>query len=68
MSRDRKLRVRAAGEHVRVPMEGAPRRYITHAKPVTVTSSPYYRRALRDGDLLQVGKSAPKASKAGGEK
>jgi len=61
----RKVTVTAASADVRVPMEGAPRRYITHEQPVTVTSSPYYRRQIRDGDLVVV---KPKAKKAGGEK
>lgn len=50
----RKLTVRAR-EGMRVPREGAPRRYIDETTPVTVTSSPYYRRQLRDGDLVEVG-------------
>ena len=38
----------------RFPLEGAPRRYITDAKPVEVQASPYYLRALADGDLVEV--------------
>lgn len=59
----KKALVRAARAEVRVPMEGAPRRYITHNAPVSVTLSPYYRRQIKDGDLVVV---EPK--KAGGEK
>ncbi|MGD9610773.1 MAG: DUF2635 domain-containing protein [Desulfovibrionaceae bacterium] len=43
-----------AAPGLRVPLEGAPRRYITDATPVTVPDSAYYRRRLADGDLLQV--------------
>lgn len=39
---------------VQVPREGAARRYITAGETVAVMSSSYYRRQIRDGDLLQV--------------
>lgn len=39
---------------LRVPREGAARRYITDHKTVTVVSSAYYRRQIRDGDLVVV--------------
>lgn len=37
---------------VRVPKEGRPREYITEAQPVEVPDTAYYRRRLRDGDLI----------------
>lgn len=46
-------RVVRAREGVRVPMEGAPRRYITADLPVTVPASPYYLRHLAEGDLVE---------------
>lgn len=61
----KKAQVRAASPAVRVPMEGAPRRYITHAATTTVTMSTYYRRRIKDGDLV-VEPVAP--NKKGGEK
>lgn len=51
------LTVRAR-EGIKVPMEGAPRRYI-QADPVTVPASPYYRRQIRHGDLIEVQAAAP---------
>lgn len=37
---------------VRVPKEGRPREYITEAQAVEVPDTAYYRRRLRDGDLI----------------
>nr|WP_241391875.1 hypothetical protein [Serratia proteamaculans]ULG15978.1 hypothetical protein 591p_00127 [Serratia proteamaculans] len=37
---------------VRVPKEEAPDRYITDDAAVSVAQSAYYRRRLREGDLL----------------
>lgn len=39
---------------VRVPIEGKPREYITEADAVEVPETAYYRRRLRDGDLIIV--------------
>jgi len=47
----RLLRVKAR-PGIRVPRQGAPRRHITDAAAVVVESSAYYRRQLRDGDLV----------------
>ena len=41
-----------AAPGVRVPMEGAPRKYITDSAPVTVTRTAYYIRRLKDKDLI----------------
>ena len=51
-----------AAPDVRVPLEGAPRRYITDAAPVTVPDSAYYRRRLVDGDLLRIPDAAPEVT------
>ncbi|TVO57526.1 DUF2635 domain-containing protein [Denitromonas halophila] len=37
---------------VRVPIEGKPRKYITEAETADVPDTAYYRRRLRDGDLI----------------
>jgi len=37
---------------VRVPMEGKPRKYITEDASVDVPDTAYYRRRLREGDLI----------------
>lgn len=47
-----RVRVRAPVGR-RFPIEGAKRRYITDTTAVEVILTAYYRRALRDGDLLQ---------------
>ena len=39
---------------LRVPREGAPRRHITATRAVRVAASAYYRRQIRDGDLVVV--------------
>ena len=39
---------------VKVPKEGNPRRYIVEGTPIEVPSTPYYRRQLADGDLVEV--------------
>ena len=46
------MKVKAA-PGVRVPMDGAPRKYITDAKEVTVDATPYYLLRLKDGDLTR---------------
>lgn len=62
----KKSQVRATSAEVRVPMEGAPRRHITSDKPVTVTMSGYYRRRIKEGDLVAV--PDPNPNQKGGEK
>ena len=58
-----KILVKAA-PGVEVPMEGAPRRYITSREPVQVEDSAYYRRRIADGDLeLAAPKSVPAVKK-----
>lgn len=46
------IKVKAA-PGVRVPFEGAPRKYITDAAEVEVTRTAYYIRRLKDGDLIR---------------
>jgi len=43
---------------VRAPKEETPNRYITASETVSVAQSAYYRRRLREGDLL-LAKDAP---------
>lgn len=59
------MTVRAAPD-TRVPMEGAPRQYITEDTPQAVPESAYYLRRLDDGDLIRVEdvKDAPAKPKA----
>ncbi|HND33287.1 MAG TPA: DUF2635 domain-containing protein [Myxococcota bacterium] len=46
-----------ASAGLRVPMEGAPRRYITDQQSVSVPkTSRYYQRCIADGDLQIVEK------------
>lgn len=47
------LRVKAR-PGVKVPREGRPRTHITDQQAATVTCSSYYRRALKDGDLVEL--------------
>lgn len=47
---------------IKVPMEGAPRKYITDAEGQEVPTSAYYRRRVAEGDLVIVD-TAPAASK-----
>ena len=47
------LHVKAAPGR-KLPKEGNPRAYITDAAAVTVQASRYYRKALADGDLVEV--------------
>ena len=54
-----KICVKAA-PGVEVPVEGAPRRYITADQAVLVDDSAYYRRRMADGDLIL---SIPRAAK-----
>ena len=44
-----------------VPMHNAPREYITDSVTVEVPDNAYYRRAVRDGDLIL--KTSVKGSK-----
>ncbi|CAJ0999823.1 MULTISPECIES: hypothetical protein [Serratia] len=44
---------------VRVPKEEMPDRYITDGEAVSVAQSAYYRRRLREGDLLLVSDTPP---------
>ncbi|KIP18510.1 hypothetical protein KY49_3293 [Burkholderia sp. MSHR3999] len=46
------MKVKAA-PGVRVPMDGAPRKYITEENEVTVDESPYYLLRVRDRDLIR---------------
>lgn len=39
-----------ASSGLRVPIENAPRQYITDEKPIEVPDTAYYRRALADSD------------------
>lgn len=50
-SSDTPLHVRAR-QGVRVPLEHAPREYVTDASIAEVPASAYYRRRLVDGDLV----------------
>lgn len=43
-----------AAEGLKVPKEGNPRSYITDAEPVQVEGSHYYRKAVIDGDLVEL--------------
>lgn len=47
------LNVKAA-PGLQLPKEGAPRTYITEAEAVAVEDSHYYRKAIADGDLVEV--------------
>lgn len=47
------LNVQAA-PGLKLPKEGDPRAYITDAAPVQVLESHYYRKAIADGDLVEV--------------
>lgn len=52
------LTVRAA-PGISLPMEGKPRRHITEHVAQAVPDSPYYRRALKCGDLIEVRTERP---------
>jgi hypothetical protein len=52
------LNVKAA-PGLQLPKEGAPRTYITDAAPVQVEASHYYRKAIADGDLVEVPAEEP---------
>lgn len=54
------IRVKCGPGIVRFPLERNPKRYITD-KAVEVESSPYYRRALNEGDLVLDSAKAPVA-------
>lgn len=43
-----------AAPGLKCPMEGKPREYITDSKAVEVPDSPYYRRLINDGSLIEV--------------
>lgn len=47
------MKVKAAAG-VKVPMEGAPRKYITDAQEQEVPASAYYRRRVAEGDLVVI--------------
>jgi hypothetical protein len=57
------LNVQAA-PGLKLPKEGSPRSYITEDEPVQVEDSHYYRKAIADGDLVEVPAkaAAPKVS------
>jgi hypothetical protein len=55
------IKVKAA-PGVRVPMQGAARRYIDDSAEVSVTRTAYYIRRIKDGDLVQT--DLPAAAKA----
>lgn len=59
MPRNPKTATVQARKGIRVPIEGAPRRYITDDQPRTVTLSAYYRRQIKDGDLVVVQAAKP---------
>lgn len=58
------MKVKAAAG-VKVPMEGAPRKYITDEQAQEVPASAYYRRRVAEGDLVVVD-AAPAAGKSSG--
>ena len=43
-----------AAQGSQMPVEGKPRTYITDATPVAVEGSHYYRKAIIDGDLVEL--------------
>lgn len=43
-----------AATGLKLPKEGAPRTYVTDAAPVAVEGSHYYRKAIADGDLVEL--------------
>lgn len=51
-----------AAPGTKVPREGVRGRFITDEKPVSVPSTPYYRRRIRSGELVTVGQPTPKAA------
>lgn len=57
------IKVKAA-PGLRFPMERRPKRHITDT-PVTVESTAYYRRAIADGDLIQMTEKEPAANATG---
>jgi hypothetical protein len=56
------IKVKAA-PGVRVPMESAPRKYITDAAEVPVLRTAYYIRRLKDGDLIRTDVAEPPTAK-----
>ncbi|AOJ13153.1 MULTISPECIES: hypothetical protein [Burkholderia] len=46
------MKVKAA-PGVRVPMDGAPRKYIEDDKAIDVDETPYYLLRVKDGDLIR---------------
>lgn len=56
------MKVKAA-PGVRVPMDGAPRKYITDDAEMVVDDTIYYRRRIADGDLLVVPDTPARPSK-----
>lgn len=53
-----------AREGIRVPMENAPRRYITDAKAIDVPETAYYLRQIMNGDLTEVTRQTDAATEA----
>lgn len=43
-----------AAPGMKMPREGNPRSYITDSEPVPVEGSHYYRKAIADGDLVEL--------------
>jgi hypothetical protein len=43
-----------AAPGLKFPREGEPRRYITDAEPESVIGSHFYRKAVTDGDLIEL--------------
>ncbi|TCS38481.1 hypothetical protein EDC30_102220 [Paucimonas lemoignei] len=43
-----------AAPDLKVPYEGNPRKYITDGEPVLVPDVHYYRKAVAEGDLIEV--------------
>jgi hypothetical protein len=52
-----------AAPGLKCPMEGKPRQYITDSTAVTVQDTPYYRRMVREGSLVQAPVPEDKAKK-----
>ena len=52
----------------KLPKAGFPRTYITDAEPIEVEDCHYYRKALADGDLVELSESDWAAHLAGRDK
>lgn len=53
---------------LKLPKEAAPRSYITDAEPVAVEGSHYYRKAIADGDLVELSEDEWAKYQAGRDK